>query len=287
MLIGAHVSIAGGIDKAIDNGELIGAEAIQTFASSPRSIRGMKLPEEAVLTAYREKRAKSKILYHVFHGVYLINLAYAGDDYVKVCVEVLKKYQTLAAKIGVAGTCFHLGSHKGSGLASKFNQIVQAISEILKEMPPGVDLMLENTAGQKGTIGESFEELSTIMEAVAATGTDTTHLTLALDTQHAFAAGYNWETDESLEAMLQKIDQEIGLTKLALIHLNDSAIPFATHKDRHANIGEGFIGKKAITLMLNHPKLNQVPFILEVPGKDKEGPGKDDLKFTKSLIKKL
>jgi len=270
------VSIAGGLDKAIDNGEAIGAHAIQTFASSPRTLQFRPVSQETV-DLYLEKKAASNIAYHVFHGVYLINLAHVDPIMVKRGVTSLSEYQQLAGRIEGEGTVFHVGSHKGNGLAAVTRQVAQAIAEILKETPKDVWLMLENAAGHKGTIGQSFEELAILMDQVEKLGHDTHNLGICLDTQHAFASGFDLRQPEELERMIGEIETRFGLVKLRLLHVNDSLPEMGSKKDRHANLGEGHIGKESFCRLFSHDKLKHLPLLLEVPGKDKSGPRREDV----------
>jgi deoxyribonuclease IV len=281
MLLGAHVSIAGGIHFALDHGNNLGANAIQTFASPPRAIRNVVLPSQEALELYAKKKAESGVLYHVFHGLYLINLAHENPEYVDVCVNALHTYQQLAGMIGGAGTCFHVGSHKGVGFDQVVDTVARAIATVLERTPENVSLMLEITAGQQGAIGVSFEEMAKLMEAIDAAGGAMKRLGIAWDTQHAFASGYPIHTEAGLEQTIDRFDRLIGLSRLLLIHLNDSAVPFESHRDRHENLGEGQIGDQALARIVSHPKLSKIPFILEVPGKMKQGPQKEDVEQLK------
>lgn len=283
MLIGAHVSLAGGLVEALKRGQALGATAIQTFASSPRSLK-YQFPEKNLLETYRQLKANSQVKYHVFHGIYLLNLAHEDLDYRQACLGSLVFYQQLAAEIGAAGTVFHLGSHKGKGFKSVLKPVAQTIASILDQTAQKVELILENTAGQNGMLGQSFTELNRIIEAVSAEGTDTTKLKVCLDTQHAFAAGFDLSTPQGTDALLSLIDQDLGLERLSLIHLNESAVELSSHRDRHANLNQGLIGNQGLKYLLNHPALKHLPFILEVPGDNKKGPGKKDLDTLKSWL---
>jgi deoxyribonuclease IV len=276
MLIGAHVSIAGGLELSLDRGIQIGATAIQTFASSPRTIHFSPV-SPGTITKYLDKKKLSPIKFHVFHGVYLINLAHTNLEYVALCVKSLIAYQQLAGSIGGFGTIFHVGSHKGLGLPVYLDQIARAIAGVINASPPEVWLLLENTAGQKGAIGQHFTDLKTIIDAVGKLGADTSHLGIGLDTQHAFASGHDLTKPEGLNKLLDEIDHTVGLSKLQLLHVNDSMFDLASNRDRHANIGEGKLGAGGISLVVNHPQLRPLPMILEVPGA-KAGPRLEDVK---------
>lgn len=283
MKIGAHVSIAGGLDSAIDRGEALGCSYIQTFASSPRTIGFSPLKPE-VIKLYLKKKALSQIQGHVFHGVYLINLAHEKPNYVDRCVESLIHYQEVASQIGGLGTVFHVGSHKGAGLAMYIDQIAYALAKVTEAMAETVWLLLENTAGQNGAIGKDYQELAEIISRVKEIGGNTKKLGVALDTQHAFAAGYAIETKEGLDSLIRQIRESVGWEKLQLIHLNDSMVAFGSKRDRHENLGSGTIGIEGLKRVVQNPELHHLPFILEVPGKNKQGPGIDDITMLKSLI---
>lgn len=282
MLFGAHVSIVGGLDKSIDRATGLGANVLQTFATSPRMIK-FNQPSAGVIEQYKFLKETAAIKIHVFHGIYLINLASENPGYVKVCVEALIKHQELAAQIGALGTVFHTGSHKGRGFEAVADQAAGAIKAILGASPPGVYLLLENTAGQNGAIGATFKELLALKNRVEAAGGDTSYLGLGIDTQHAFGAGYDLTKPEGLERLVREIDQTWGIDMVKVVHLNDSLVPCGSHKDRHANIGEGLIGKEGLRRVVNHAKLGHLPFIVEVPGKDKSGPRREDVETLKNL----
>jgi deoxyribonuclease IV len=283
MKIGAHVSIAGGLDTAIDRGEALGCSYIQTFASSPRTI-GFSPIKPEIIDLYLKKKAKSQIKGHVFHGVYLINLAHENPEYVERCVESLIHYQQVAGLIGGLGTVFHVGSHKGAGLATYIDQIAQALAKVTETMAKNTWLLLENTAGQNGAIGKDYQELAAIISRVKEMGGETKNLGVALDTQHAFSAGYPIGTQEGIVSLITEIRESVGWEKLQLIHINDSMVEFGSKRDRHENLGKGTIGTQGLRRVVQNPEFNHLPFILEVPGKNKQGPGIEDIIMLKRLI---
>lgn len=283
MLFGAHVSIAGGLDKALSRAEAIGCTAMQSFATSPRMIKfNPMLPE--TIEQYKFLREQSKIGVHVFHGVYLINLAHENPAYVNLCIESLVQHQRLAREIGVLGTVFHVGSHKGKGFEAVCETTARAIAQIILQSPPEIWLLLENTAGQSGSIGASFNELLMLKKIAKQNGADTSRLGLGVDTQHAFGAGYNINSGMEVERLIQDIDSTWGLKALKVIHVNDSQVPCGSHRDRHANLGEGEIGIKGLAKIINHPRLSNIPLILEVPGEKKSGPRAQDVAALKALF---
>ncbi len=272
MNLGAHVSIAGGLDKSLDRIDEMGGNCLMTFASSPRSLKTSTIKPD-LIKKYLAKKQELKIKSHYFHGVYLVNLASDSKAYVKASRESLIYYQQLAAEIEAVGTIFHIGSHKGKGLSDTIDQIVTAINYILDSSPKYTKLIIENAAGQGGTVGSDFSELSEIISRIG----DRNKIGVCLDTQHAFASGY------PLKTLMDKFEQSIGLKHLAVIHLNDSATEFASNVDRHANWGEGKIPLEDLKIFLANPKIKDIPIILEVPGAG-DGPRKRDIDFIKKLI---
>jgi deoxyribonuclease IV len=273
MIIGGHVSIAGGFDKCIDRIVELGGDTLMTFASAPKSLVTKNYEQEEV-DQYLEKKTKHHIGSHFFHGVYLVNLATEDKTNLQASIKSLVFYQRLAGRIGSPGTIFHIGSHKGKGLSETLTQIVQSINLILDESPKGTKLILENAAGQGGTIGATFAELELILNRIG----DKSKIGFCLDTQHAFASGYK------LESVLDEFNHVIGLKHLDVVHFNDSETEFASKVDRHANIGEGLIGIESMKNFLNDKRLSKIPIILEVPGLDHEGPRPSDVAFLKSLV---
>lgn len=273
MFLGAHVSIAGGFDKCLDRITEMGGNCLMTFASSPRSLKTQHLPKE-IIQKYLAKKSKLGIGPHFFHGVYLVNLASESKNHLKASMDSLIFYQQLAAEIGGVGTIFHIGSHKGRGLPDTLNQIVAAINYILDSSPKGTRLILENAAGQAGTVGQTFDELSEIVSRIG----DRSKIGICLDTQHMFASGYD------LPKALDKFDKIVGLKHLSVIHLNDSKTPFDSRVDRHENLGDGEIGLEQLKNFVNDSRLKKIPLILEVPGDNHSGPQKSDLDKLKSII---
>lgn len=281
MYLGAHVSIAGSFDKCLDRAVDLGANCLMTFASSPRSLQHKNFDPEQI-NRYLTKKKELEIGPHFFHGVYLVNLATGSKDNLRSGVNSLVFYQRLAGDIGAVGTIFHIGSftRRSPGVGGHLptetiNQIVRAVNFILDSSPKGTKLILENAAGQGGTIGEKFEDLAQIIGRVG----DKPKIGVCLDTQHAFAAGYD------LDTVLDKFDRAIGFKYLSAIHLNDSKSDFASHVDRHANLGEGKIGLKSLRTLIHNPQLttHNIPLILEVPGSG-DGPRKTDIDTLKSLV---
>lgn len=278
MRIGAHVSSAGSLDKAIDRAVAIGAEAVQIFGSPPQGW-AFKQQAPAVIDAFRQKALDMSMAQSVFmHGVYLINLATENPDNLKKGVDSLTKTLTLAGQIGARGVIFHVGSHKGLGLDSTLGQIAASMKQALAESEGAAWLIIENNAGQGQQVGRNFHEISQIMDAV---GSD--RVKVCLDTQHSFASGYNVATAEGIAATMDEFGAEIGLGNLVAVHANDSKIPLAGGRDRHENIGDGFIGREGFLNIMKHPAFREVPFLLEVPGIEDTGPDIENVRRLKEI----
>ncbi len=277
MLIGGHVSTRGGIDKAVDNAIAIGAEVIQTHPTPPQTWRRVTV-DDAMVQAYRDKASAANLRGHFFHAVYLINLATTSSTLLKQSVGSLVFYMELAERIGADGVIFHPGSHKGAGFEPMLKQMGRALDEVLARSESNAKLIVENSAGQGGCVGCSFDEVGRIVEAA---GSD--RVFVCLDTAHAFANGYDLRTAEAIDASLQAFDATIGLDRLVAIHANDSRAEFQSNVDRHANIGDGFLGEDAFALLLNDKRLRHLPWILEVPGLEKRGPDLHNVNTLRTL----
>ena len=195
-------------------------------------------------------------------------------------INSLVHYLNLAEKLGVGGVIFHLGSHKGSGFEAVRTQIITALKTILERSEGSKQLILESSVGQGGSIGSRFEELGFFVKELKSE-----RLKICLDSQHLFAAGYPVHELVGLDETLAKFDNLIGLDTLVAFHLNDSKVPFLSFRDRHENIGEGYIGRAGIGNIINHPKLSHLPFILETPGFSGNGPDLKNIEIVKSLVK--
>lgn len=274
--IGAHVSAAGNLALSFERAGEIGAQTTQIFISPPQQWLQIDHQTE-VIEQYQRKGENSQIKPNFIHAAYLINLASPKVDLLKKSINWLIYAQNTAEKLGIEGTILHIGSYKDTTREKALDQVVQATQEILKNSN-NVKLILENSAGSGNLIGDSFSEIGEIIKRV-----NDPRLKVCLDTQHAFASGYDIRTPQELEKTLAEFDREVGLKNLIAIHANDSKTEFNSKKDRHENIGKGFIGLETFRNLINHPKLQNIPFILEVPG-DGSGPDTNNIKLLKSLI---
>src|SRR5688572_8675032 len=217
--IGAHVSTNGGPVTCFERAEAIGAEAAQIFLTPPQQWRSSKV-DEAISTAYRERAAGSTIGNEVFvHGVYLINLATNDETHLLRSTSSLKSALTACSQLGIRGVIFHLGSHKGQGLDAVFDQICRACSEVLEATPNDSQLILENSAGAGGNIGSKWADLGRIIREVG-----NERVKVCIDTQHSYAAGYDFASAEGLELAMTELEQEVGFDQIVAVHANDSKV---------------------------------------------------------------
>jgi len=286
MRIGAQVSVAGGVTKAFDRADELGAESIQIFALSPRQWKSAAPPDE-VLEAFRQRAAEHPTVRGIYcHASYLINLATGNDALKEKSFECLVGHLAVATGLGSEGVVLHIGSHLGAGMDAVLDRIAEALvgaldAATLRAGEPSAKILIENTAGAGGTVGRSFEELATIIDA---TGNDE-RLGVCMDTQHLFASGVSYETLAKADTVVREIRETVGLERLSCLHLNDSKVAFGTNRDRHENLGEGEIGANALSYLLSHPDIQHAPALLEVPG-DGSGPRESDVAIAKKILAK-
>jgi len=276
MLIGAHVSSAGGIHTALDRAVEIKAEAAQIFTQSPRMWRPTAHPEEN-LDRFCARRAELGIPV-VCHALYLINLAATDDAVYEKSVTALRHTVDVACRIDAEAVIFHVGSHLGAGLEAGLARVVPALESCLERCSDTTWLLMENTAGAGGTIGRSLDELETLFDRLGRHP----RLGLCLDSCHLYASGYDVTDRAELDRTLEDVDRRIGLDRLRALHVNDSQTALGSNRDRHANVGEGLMGD-GLGTFLAHPRLEGLPALLETPGKDNHGPDKAQLTRTRRL----
>jgi deoxyribonuclease IV len=270
--IGAHVSTSGGVHTAIGRAVEIGANCIQIFAGAPQRWMEARFSDGDVET-FRSLCREKDIQPVFIHSSYLINMASLDEALREKSVGSLTAALRWAEKLGAAGVITHLGSSKEADPEVAMDLVVSSIAAVLERLPESPHLVLETCAGQGNTIGRRFEQIGTVIDRLGRSP----RLRVCLDTAHVFAAGYDITSAEGLELTLQQFDQSIGLERLVAIHVNDSKSAFASNVDRHENIGKGLIGEDSLALVLNHPRLRSVPFLLEVPGLDGQGPDRPNV----------
>lgn len=261
MLLGAHMSIDGGVDQAPVRGGRLGCQAIQLFLKNNTQWRSRPYRPEEIKDFFINKQ-QNQIKLAFAHSCYLINLA-SPDPVInqKSRLALLDEIRR-AEKLRIPYIVIHPGSHKGSGEKTGLKAIAAGLNWVLQETPnSAVKIVLESTAGQGNSLGYKFEHLAEIMELVNAkerTG-------VCLDTCHMFAAGYDITTKQIYEATINEFDKIIGLERILAWHLNDSRYPLGSRRDRHHHIGQGLIGLEAFRLILNDDRFDSLPMVLETP----------------------
>jgi deoxyribonuclease-4 len=266
MLIGAHVSPAGGLPKAVERGAEKGCRAIQIFNQSPRMWRPTAYGEED-FAAFRAAIAESPIDAVMIHAVYLLNCASDDPEIRAKSLTSLTHSLRVGDAIGATCVVVHPGSAKTGDVGQAIARAGEVFAEALAESA-ACPLHLEDTAGAGGTLGRSFEELAALLEA----GGGGQRLGLCLDSCHLLASGYDIRTIAGLEETLERCDAVVGLDRLGSLHLNDSQTPLGSNRDRHANVGAGELGEEGCMAFLSEPRFEGLPVVLETPGPDKRGP---------------
>jgi deoxyribonuclease-4 len=275
--IGAHLSSSGGIHTAVDRAEAIGAESLQVFTQSPRTWRPTN-HDPANLEKFRERRAEVGLRGVLCHALYLCNFAAADDAIYEKSVIALGTTMQVACAIEADAVVFHVGSHLGAGLDKGLERVLPALELVLGLCNDTTWLLMENSAGAGGTIGRSVEELATIYERLDRHP----RLGVCLDSCHLYVSGVDVTDRPTLDALLDELDDAVGLDRLRALHVNDSAGALGSNRDRHANIGDGLLGED-LGVFLGHPRLQGLPAVLETEGKEKRGPTADDIRITKEI----
>lgn len=262
MQVGLHVSIAGSIDKAVDNAVATECSAFQIFTRNPRGWAAKPLTSSDA-TNFREKLAKSKIdrLATVAHMPYLPNLSSPEDDPFARSLDSLIDEAKRCSKLGIPYLVAHLGSHKGKGDEKGIEMLVKAFTKAAKDTPDDVTILLENTAGQKNSVGSDLDQLGSILSQLK----PAKRFGICFDTCHGFAAGYDMSTEKGAATTLEKLDKAIGFEHLKILHLNDSKGELGSNLDRHEHIGLGHIGEKGLGYIIKAINRKKIPIILETP----------------------
>jgi deoxyribonuclease IV len=260
MLIGAHVSPAGGPAHAIERGVERGCRSIQIFNQSPRQWKPTVYDDEKV-AAYKEAFADSDIDALLIHAVYLVNTASEDKEMRAKSLTSLIASLRAGAALGAVSVVVHAGSALKSSVDKALERASKTIAEALKESE-GCRLDLENTAGSGGTLGRTFEELARMIDGAGAGP----RLGACLDSCHLLASGYDIRTPEKLASVIDEFDRVVGCERLGSLHVNDSKTPLGSNVDRHINLGEGELGKKGCAAFLSEPRFEGLPCVFEGPG---------------------
>ncbi|HEY5295133.1 MAG TPA: deoxyribonuclease IV [Gaiellaceae bacterium] len=277
MEFGAHVSSSGGIDTAIDRIAALGGDCAQVFTQSPRMWRPTNHKPEAI-ERFKARHAEAGIGGIVCHALYLCNLAAPDDEIYAKSIQTMRNTVDAACAIEADAVIFHVGSHLGAGFEAGLDRTCAALAQILERCEGDTWLCMENSAGAGGTIGRSFDELATLLERLEFHP----RLGICLDSCHLYVSGYDVTDAAVVDSLVQEIDGRVGIDRLRALHVNDSAAPLGSNRDRHANILEGELGE-GLGAFLAHPAFQHLSAYLEVPGVDRKGPNVDELRKVREL----
>lgn len=258
-LIGAHLSVSGGLRSLKERVIGSGSNTFQFFISPPQSFQKINHNNEDV-NDFRVSMVDLGILKYFIHGIYLLNFGSTDSEIIRKSKESLVYYLSVSEKIGAQGVILHPGSHKGLGFEAVKRNLAEALKEVIINVPGSTKVILETSVGQGGCIGSNFSELAFLRD-----NSVPERIRFCVDTQHLFAAGYDISSKDGLEKTIGLLDSTLGLSNVIVIHFNDSKVPFNSAKDRHEDIGKGFIGIEGLSRVLKHPKFSRIPFILETP----------------------
>jgi len=289
MYYGIHVSSAGGIENTIKTAQKYGVNAIQIMPTVPMRWTTKLLPETMVQTFVNELE-KSDVKKILIHGIYLTNLAREDKQlfhlgkmglvvYLDFAERVEKEILKRKIDAEILGVCFHPGAKKELSYEASMERISQGIDWVLEQVPGKSKLLIETTAGSGDTLGRSFTELNLMRKNVK----DKQRVGYVVDTEHTYAAGYDWVND--LDGVLSSMEEELGIENVKAFHLNDSAVDLGTNKDRHANLGEGKLGLGTIKNILHDKRVKNIPFIMETPGLKSSETTQKEVDTLKALIK--
>ena len=269
MYLGAHVSSAGGISNAIKNADRYDINTIQMMPTAPMRWVTKDIPDESI-EEFVEVLKSSNLKKILLHGIYLTNLAREDKKLFHLGKMGLVVYLRFAEKVAdlikkekldceILGVCFHPGSVKELSNEDSIGRVISGINWVLDEVKGDQKLLIETTAGTGGNLGRSFSELRMMRDGVE----QKERVGFVVDTQHTFAAGYDWVNSQ--DEVVKEMEEDLGIENLKAIHLNDSMADLGSNKDRHSDLGEGKIGEYAISQILHRNEFKDIPFILETP----------------------
>lgn len=266
--LGAHLPLASGMVKAAERAHAIGADTLQIFTDDPTAwVRRAEPPAE--VNAFRSRIADLGIGPIAIHAAYLVNPAGPDPSLFARTVEMLVHELRGATAFDARFVNAHIGSHRGAGVADGVTRVADTVDRVLAEVEDGPDaamLVLENSAGSGWGVGTSVDELASIADAIDARGVSPARVGFCLDTAHAWGAGIDLGNPDAIDAFLDDFDRRIGLSRLVMVHLNDSRAEGGSRLDRHEHLGAGRIGAAGLSHLLRHPGLARAVHILETPG---------------------
>jgi len=277
MLIGAHVSTAGGLAQAHERGIERGCEAIQVWGQSPRQWHPSRWKDDDI-AAFRERMVNGPIKSIVIHSIYLINCASKDRDIRRKSAASLIHALRTGDEIGADGVVLHPGSAKGEPNEEALPRVAEMVKHALDESDR-CPLLLENTAGAGDTLGRSFEELDRLIKL----GGRRKRIGLCLDSCHLFASGFDIMTADKLAGVIDRWVEIAGVDRLRCLHMNDSQTPLGSNRDRHAPPGDGELGPRGCAAFLSEPRFEGLPVLFEGPGVEGKAPVKADIDRMKEL----
>ena len=257
--IGAHASIAGGVDNAVDEQLEYDGNCGQIFTHSPQVWRDPDIGADEA-ERFREASSANDLGPWVIHSSYLVNLCTPKPDLREKSIASMQAEVDAAATLAIPYVNVHLGAHTGAGVEGGLDNAASALEEL--DVPDGVTVLVESDAGGGTKLGSTFEELAGVLDRCDL------DLGICLDTAHLFAAGYDLSTPEGVDETFEAFDETVGRERLACVHLNDSKHDCGTNKDEHAHVGEGKIGEAGMEAFINHDAVADVPLVLETPTED-------------------
>jgi deoxyribonuclease-4 len=268
--IGAHMPTGKGLASAVRHGVEIGCTAMQVFTSSPQMWRA-KAVDDQMARAFKEAVHESGMGPVFSHDSYLVNLCAINEEIAEKSLNSLKGEMNRCATYGISYVVSHLGACVGQETEVALKRVARAAQEVLEETDESVILLAETTAGQGSSLDSRFEELARLIELMG----NPPRLGICVDTCHIFAAGYDIRTPETYAATFAEFDRLVGTDKIKVFHCNDSKHPLGSRKDRHEHIGEGHIGPEAFRCLVNDPRFEQVPMLVETPEAEDGGHAKN------------
>lgn len=277
MLIGAHVSTAGGLGRAVERAVAAECDAIQIFPQSPRAWRPTAYgPDD--YAAFRESRAASRVRTVLIHALYLINCASREREIRAKSIAALTHALRVGDGIGADGVVLHAGARKGEPHRPSMKRAARAIADALAATGP-TRVLLENTAGSQGPLGRDFDELAELLDLL---GGDE-RVGICVDSCHLLASGFEIRSAGALAAVVDELEAKLGLERLRCLHVNDSKVPLGGNRDQHASLGDGELGRRGLRVFLSEPRFEGLPAVLETPGPDGQGPGRREVSLARRL----
>lgn len=280
MKFGAHVAGAGSLTGLIEKAKRLEVDCFQMFASPPSNWNKPKHTEEE-MAAFKALVEENNLGPNFFHAIYLLNLGSDNPELLQKSIDSLTYTVSIAPKMGVKGVIFHTGSHKGAGFEAVKDRVCDAYNQILDNMPADSLLVIENNAGQGNLIARDADEIASLIDGVK----QKDRIAVCIDTCHAFANGTDWRVPEEVDAFVKNFDSKVGWDKVVAIHCNDSKFEVNMNKDRHENLGQGFIGEAGFRNIFSHEQFKELPLFLETPGFTNEGPDEKNLDLLRAFAR--